>query len=1004
MDAKIQLQAVQSPNRKTLFASPTPALVLTLCLIGAIGPAAWGQSENQEPAVIEEEVVVTGLRGTLQSAQDLKQNADTFVDSIVADDIANLPDRSVVETLQRVPGVTIDRFISRGDPEHLSGEGVGISIRGLTQVQGLLNGREGFSANGGRTLSFEDVPPELMAGVDVYKNQTADMVEGGLGGKVNLRTRMPLDIDERLVAVTATANYQNFVEETTPGFSALYSDRWDTGIGEVGVLLDLAYSELEGRIDILFNRPYFPRDDIPGADGTVWVPRGADWRTERTYRDRQGAYAAFQLRPNEKSDYFLTVFQSAYEFTWDENALFVDNDPYNIFSEDGPGGPPVSATGSGDWEFDDNGVFQRGTLTGWSFDDTDGDEVQDTWNQIGIPMGSDVRVSSRDSKTTDISLGGKWDIGSNWVINSDLQYVKATTEALDSTIGGGLTMPPMYLDVSGDLPVITADQDFLSNPENFTIGFTMDHQDDNEADQVAWRIDLERTLDHDLIKSVKFGARIANRDQTLINTGYNWLAVIQPWMRWWALSGTDPLPNMYDLGLSEGQITINQFENFFRGDLPVPGAVVAPDASLAAGYPDSYYTIHNGALPHYLEGSGQFSIDPNTGERVTNFAPTLINPSHRNEQEQDVQSLYAMVNFGRDDGIVGGNIGVRWVRTKNSAGGFIVFPDTSSLPDDPALRTVFDQPDLPVTVVNEYDEFLPSFNLRVNVTDELLARMAWSRAMHRPDFSSMQGYTRLFVNLNDGATNGSTNPNDYNGSANGGNPNLQPMTAEMIDLSLEWYYSDIGSTWFNLFSKNINGFIRDQVFIDTYNEFDYRIIRPANQDSAYINGWELGWRHFFDSGIGFDAAYTRINSETAVDEDSIPVDTDGTVYDPDSVPFEGLSENSYTITAMYENDLISARLAYTWRDEFLLGVGATGYNGSFNGVDWRLPVYQDNYGQWDGSIFVNLTNNISLGLEANNLTNEEIRTIQKQIGAGNHTASASVTDTRYALTLRAKFD
>jgi TonB-dependent receptor len=951
-----------------------------------------------------EEVVVTGLRGTIKSAQDIKFGADTFVDSIVADDIANLPDRSVVETLQRIPGVTIDRFISRGDPEHLSGEGVGVSIRGLTQVQGLLNGREGFTANGGRTLSFEDVPPELMAGVDVYKNQTAEMIEGGLGGNVDLRTRMPLDIDERLIAFTATANYQNFIEETTPGFSALYSDRWDTGIGEVGFLVDLAYSELEGQVDILFNRPLFPRDDVPGTSGTVWTPPGVDWRRETTYRERTGTYAALQLRPDDNSEYFLTIFNSSYEFTWDENALFISNDPYTVFSEDGPNGPPVNATTTGDWEFDGNGVFQRGTLSGWSFDDTDGDGTQDTWNPLGMNFGSDVRIATRESDTTDISLGGEWNLGNDWVINADLQYVKATTKALDSTIGGGLSMPPMYVDVSGDLPIVQADQQYLSDPANFFIGFTMDHQDDNEAEQTALKVDAERTLNHDFIRSVKFGARLANRDQTLINTGYNWRAVIQPWMRWWALSGTDPLPNMFDIGLTDDQIDINRFENFFRGELPIPGAVVAPDVSLAAGYPDSYYTIHNGALPYYLPGSGFFTIDPDTGERVTAFAPTLINPSHRNEQEQDVQSLYAIVRFGQDDGMVDGNVGLRWVKTESSASGFIVFPDVSSLPNDPALRAVFQQPDMAINVVNEYEEFLPSFNLRARLTDELLARVAWSRAMHRPDFSSMRGYTALQVNLADGAPDGSTNPNDYNGSAlDAGNPNLKPMTADMIDLSLEWYYSDIGSAWVNLFSKNIKGFIRDQLFTETYNGFDYDIVRPANQDSAYINGWELGWRQFFDSGFGVEAAYTRLYSRTAADAATIPVDTDGTVYPADSMPYEGLSKNSYTITGMFENNLISARLAYTWRSEFLLGVGANGYRGSFNGVDWRLPVFQDDYGQWDGSIFFNLTDNFALGLEANNLTNEEIRTVQKQITAGNNTASASVTDTRYALTLRANF-
>ena len=117
-------------------------------------------------------VVISGQRAALQSAQKIKQNADEIVDSIVADDIGKLPDRSVTEVLQRVVGVTMDRSMT-GDPQHYAVEGSGVAIRGLTYVRSELNGRDSFSANGGRSLNFEDVPPELMAGVDVYKNPSA---------------------------------------------------------------------------------------------------------------------------------------------------------------------------------------------------------------------------------------------------------------------------------------------------------------------------------------------------------------------------------------------------------------------------------------------------------------------------------------------------------------------------------------------------------------------------------------------------------------------------------------------------------------------------------------------------------------------------------------------------------------------------------------------------------------------------------------------------------------
>ncbi|HEY0084672.1 MAG TPA: TonB-dependent receptor plug domain-containing protein, partial [Allosphingosinicella sp.] len=159
------------------------------------GPAAAQESIDEEtpagtPEAVEDqsdqgdEIVVTGFRASLQSAQRIKRDADTVVDVITAEDIGALPDRSVAEALQRVPGVNISRFEQRDDPDRFSVEGSGVIIRGLPFVQSELNGRDIFSANGGRTLSFNDVSPELLGRVEVYKNSTADMIEGGISGTV----------------------------------------------------------------------------------------------------------------------------------------------------------------------------------------------------------------------------------------------------------------------------------------------------------------------------------------------------------------------------------------------------------------------------------------------------------------------------------------------------------------------------------------------------------------------------------------------------------------------------------------------------------------------------------------------------------------------------------------------------------------------------------------------------------------------------------------------------
>ena len=184
-------------GRLRRIAALTTASTLAMCALAA--QPAYAQAKSTAPAAKDktasapdgEEIVVTGYKKSLQSAQKIKRNADTFVDVISAEDIGALPDRSVAEALQRVPGVNISRFEQRNDPDRFSVEGSGVIIRGLPFVRSELNGRDIFSANGGRELSFNDVSPELLGRVEVFKNTTADMIDGGISGTVNLVTRKP---------------------------------------------------------------------------------------------------------------------------------------------------------------------------------------------------------------------------------------------------------------------------------------------------------------------------------------------------------------------------------------------------------------------------------------------------------------------------------------------------------------------------------------------------------------------------------------------------------------------------------------------------------------------------------------------------------------------------------------------------------------------------------------------------------------------------------------------
>src|SRR5580698_8082554 len=272
-------------------------------------PADKNKAKDQKDVKDLAGVTVTGIRASLETSQSLKQNASQIVDSVTATDINALPDRSVTETLQRISGVTVDHYLADDDPDHPSAEGSAVLIRGLPYVASLLNGGESFSANNGRALSFEDVPAELMQGVDVYKNPSAEMIEGGIGGTVDLRTRMPFDSPNQVIGFSTGINEGDMEKKSKPSASFLYSNRWKTDdFGEFGALVDVSYSELASRSDGIQTNPYIlePANNIgacpcepTAGTSNVAVPGDINWQQMDMQRRRTGLYGALQWRPND---------------------------------------------------------------------------------------------------------------------------------------------------------------------------------------------------------------------------------------------------------------------------------------------------------------------------------------------------------------------------------------------------------------------------------------------------------------------------------------------------------------------------------------------------------------------------------------------------------------------------------------------------------------------------------------------------------------------------------
>ncbi|WP_338762619.1 TonB-dependent receptor [Massilia sp. METH4] len=958
-------------------------------------------------------VVVSGQRSALQSAQKLKQDADEVVDSVVAEDIGKLPDRSITEVLSRVVGVTMDRSMA-GDPQHYAVEGSGIAIRGLTYVRSEMNGRESFSANGGRSLSFTDVPPELMAGVDVYKNPSAEQIEGGISGLVNLRTAMPFDFKGFKGSISGSYAWSELRKgQPKPTGSLLLSDRWNTRFGEFGALVDLASSVSHTRTDELFIEAYYPNANVePGR--TVWVPRGAQWRSMNWERDRKGQYAAFQWRPNRDLTASLTYFQSKYKEGWSEQALIsqeTGDRPYGIQVTNGV--------------FDKNGAFISGVISNPA--------------NGGINLNSDRRVSDRRSATRDLGLNLKWRIAPAWSATTDFQVIRASTEALDSDVATGIRMQKETLDLSGDIPRITfdaADLAYLSNPANYYWGYTMEHKDRSKAESKAWKTDVKYDFDHAVLRDLRFGVRLQNRNSRNQNTNpsYNWQAVSQPWMLG---NQIDRLATLDDPKFAGGA-TLRTFDNFFGGDAQVP-AIMFPDDAMARGYPDSYAKLHT-----YRE-----ILCAEKGSTCTPWPRATFNeePAGTNYQEEKTRALYTQLRFGWDNlrYPVDGNIGMRYVKTKSTAYGYTTYTPSVSIRDlqnNPNaagrdkianIAPIAERRDYE----NDYGHWLPSLNLRLKYSDELQFRMAVARAMSRPDFSQMKAYTPLSQTATTITTNGATTVTNASltGTADG-NPNLRPITATSVDVTAEWYFAKAGSLTAAVFNKDLKNVIVNQLYNYEVTDVNGRVQNfavtgPVNGAHGFARGFELAYQQYYDwlpgylKGLGVQASFTYVDSERKLDN---PVsaeycsggdgasnlnlyingcDTDGRTFG--NLPMQGLSKRTVNFALMYERGPISARVAYNWRSRYLAGVnqwGTRDTNGKDtnpasptfgqNNVAWGLPLWQEDYGQVDASIFWNVTDKLRIGLEGQNLNDARSKqTMQQHAGTFGH--AWFVTGPRYAV-------
>lgn len=1009
--------------------APAPAGAASAPAAAASAPAGAAASDDKGGDQAGQTIVVTGQRAALETAQKIKQNAEQIVDSVVADEAGKLPDKSITEVLQRVVGVTMDRNRSRtgGGALGFDVEGSGVQIRGLSWGSSTLNGRESFSAGWpGRELSWGEVPPELMAGVDVYKNPSAELVEGGISGQINLRTRLPFDNKGETGAFSASDNYSEFGGKNSPAISGLYSNRVSTDLGEFGALVDVSYNKSTYRADSVGVSAFYPRTDlVPGR--TMWAPESVSWNTNSGQSERAGFYGALQWK-KDGMESALTYFDSAFKSDDVSNGIFADSEF-------------AYGTKIDNAKYDSNGVFQSGTLSY-----PIGGQGANQFAAGGLKMGTDQAFSHTEGRTRELAWNFKWTINDRWAVQNDLQWVHATNSMHGGMIGLGTFVPSLGLDVTTEQPTLTFDdtaRTFLADPGNYYWNFIQPTLNKAEADLYAWKGDARFNFDDPVLRDVRFGLRLTERSSTHQNaSGTGWKSIAEPW----AVQPTKvagQLPDAGGLGWQRANfgymsdpryqvpngVNTFAFPNFFNGRTGQPPTIVVPAMALVRDYPGSYKGLtdmivkecedanaYKGTANDCSKAAGDWEVQSFDGD-----------PKNTSKHSEDTQAIYGTLRFGFDDWEypVEGNAGVRVIRSHTVAHGYTVFKPNYGSDPIPSVPQ-FGEIDTKLDVEASHIDVLPSLNLKMNFTPKLQSRLALSKGMYRPGFEQLQEYITLEQKVMMDSTGQNVEQITYTGT-NSGNAKLKPVKSNNFDLSLEWYPRDGQSLTAVVFYKQVKDIIMSNTYTRTIKDLagnpqDFQVTGPANAAKLWEAGIEVAGMTYFDKipglgemlpdwakGFGMSANYTYLDGKqdlyhpfkmpycpagnTSIPGNLYGCDTNGLPFQNLPVPY--MSKNAFNVGFMYDQGPISARLAYSWRDRTLQATNAYGASGwdatsadparaAANGgvapkdVGWGLPVWQEAVGQWDAGLNYKVNDHMWTSFNVSNLTNVVTRQTQQQ--------------------------
>jgi len=771
--------------------------------VSLYGNSAIAQDSQENLDALLEEVVVTGIRGSLQRALDVKRDAVGVVDAIAAEDIGKFPDQNVAESLQRISGVSIDRS---------GGEGQFVTVRGFgPQFNAVLvNGRQMATENQGREFSFDTLASELIAGADVYKTPTAAMQEGGIGATINVKTARPLDLKGFKASGSVKGVYDDLTEDSSPQASGLISNVFADG--KVGVLLSLSHQQRESQNNIIETRYYRPGVNFTAQNGeefnNVFVPQNFDVMVDEQDRTRTSGTAVFQFAPSD--DLTITADFMASEFEVD--------------SETTSAGHWFSESNFIDAEVDENNtvVFIDNANTGAT------DFIR--------------RSYSRDVSIEAYGFNVEWDINESLFAKFDL-----SSSTAEDNSGGNIPFTVIGYNNAyswdnrngGDAGTIdiVGGQAALLDASSGRAHYNERNGWDREDEITELKADFEWTPNSETFTSMKFGAYY--QDRTKDN------------QRKYASDCSFFCG--YNFGVPDSLLSEYQAKGFFSG---------VPDTWLTYS-PEEYFAyLATGGVADVQAASDAAGENRDIAAEYAAFG--LNSPATASDKfsvEEEVISAYIDMTFEGDLGDLPWqlNMGVRYSQTEATLGGFTqTLTNLETIPNDPSLlNAIYADTGTDVSASNKYTNILPSVSLKVNLQEDMVMRFAYSETLTRPTMNSLVPTTGITVTRpgNLQATGGNSDLKPFVSSN-------WDLSYEWYYDAGSYFAAGVFSKEVEDFITNS---IATETFNLESGSYDFSVRRPRNGEVAEVNGLELAWTHLWENGFGIQLNATVVDSDAEID-------------------------------------------------------------------------------------------------------------------------------------------